>query len=88
MQLSENYRLVFETDNVVLQYFETRERTKKDGTKEMYEFQQNTYHNTVPNALRAYLHKSLVGSKSIEECLDRIKSLEQKFDLTNLYAEK
>ena len=88
MQLSENYRLVFETDNVVLQYFETRERTKKDGTKEMYEFQQNTYHNTVPNALRAYLHKSLVGSKSIEECLERIKSLEQKYDLTNLYADK
>mgnify|MGYP006361604661 FL=1 len=88
MHLSEHYRLVFETDNVVLQYFETRERTKKDGTKEMYEFQQNTYHNTVPNALRAYLHKSLVGSKSIEECLERIKSLEQKYDLTNLYAEK
>ena len=78
MNISENYRLVFDEYNVTLQFFEQKIKTKKDGTKEPYEYQENSYHKTVKQALNAFLQKSLISSKSVEEILQRIAEVENK----------
>lgn len=80
MQLSENYRLAFDENNVTLQFFEQREKNKKDGTTEMYEYQSNTFHGSVKQALKAFLAKNLIGSESVADCLSRIEFVENKID--------
>lgn len=84
MQISENYRIVFDENNVILQYFEIRERVKKDGTAETYEYQSNTFHGSVKQALKAFLAKNLIGSKSVEDLVARIESVEEKINLLNV----
>lgn len=84
MQLSHNYRLVFDENNVTLQYFEMREKNKKDGTKEMYEYQSNTYHGSVKQALKAFLALEIKGSESVADCFARIESAEKKIDQLQL----
>lgn len=78
MNLSENYRVVYDPNNVILQFFETRFR--KDG-KTPYEYQEDTYYPNVKTALMSFLQKSIKGSKSIEDCLNRIKEAEEKIEL-------
>lgn len=80
MNLSENYRLVFDENNVTLQFFEQRERNKQDGTKEPFEYTDNLYYPNVKTALKAFLQKSLNGSESVEQCLKRINEVEVKID--------
>ena len=80
MQISDNYRLVFDEHNVTLQFFEIREKEKKDGTKEPYEYQSNTYHKNIKQALKAFLSLSLIGSESVADCLLRIERVEEKID--------
>lgn len=84
MQLSDNYRLVFDENNVTLQYFEIREKKKKDGTKEPYEYQSNTYHNSVKQALKAFLALEIKGSESVADCFARIEEVENKIDQLQL----
>lgn len=84
MQLSHNYRLVFDENNVTLQYFEMREKNKKDGTKEMYEYQSNTYHGSVKQALKAFLALEIKGSESVSDCFARIEEVEKKIDSLQL----
>lgn len=80
MNLSENYRLVFDENNVTLQFFEQRERNKQDGTKDTFEYTDNLYYPNVKSALKAFLQKSLNGSESVEQCLKRINEVEAKID--------
>ena len=80
MNLSENYRLLFDENCVTLQFFEQRERTKADESKEMYEYTDNLYYPNVKAALKAFLQKSLNGSESVEQCLKRINQVEAKID--------
>lgn len=77
LSLSENYRIVYEESNIVLQYYEQRMREKtKTGEKEEYEFKENYYYPDLKSSLRKYLQLSLEGSESIEEVLKRITEVE------------
>lgn len=80
MELSENYRILYDANNVILQFHETKLRVKKDGTEESYESIEDTYHNNVKNALSYFLQKSIKYSDSIVECLQRIKKAEEIID--------
>lgn len=80
MEIAQNARILFDENNVILQFFEQRERTKKDGTKEPYEYQDNYYYGSVKQALKSYLNKSLKYAENIQEILRRIDEVEQKID--------
>lgn len=75
--LNNNYRIKYEENNCVLQYFEKREREKKDGTKEQYEFTSDWYYPNVRGCLRKFLQLNLEGSESINQVLERITEVEQ-----------
>jgi len=77
MNLSENYRIVYDAKNVILQFYETRFR--KEGNVP-YEYTDDTYHQTVKDALKAFLQKSIKGSGSVEECLKRIDEVEKQIE--------
>lgn len=78
MNISDNYRIVFDENNVILQFFEQRVREKKGGDKEEYEYQSNTFYRTVGQALSAFLAKTLHGVKDIQELSDKITFVEEK----------
>ena len=81
MQLNKEYRLVYEDNKtIILQFFENRIRKKNSGGTEAYEFTENYYYPNLKNALKAYVNKSVMPSKNIEEVLDRIELLESKID--------
>ncbi len=83
MKLSENYRLVFDANNVTLQFFEQREKVKKDGTKEMHEFTDDSYYPNIKVALKQFVLKSLKDSDSVKDCIKKIELLESKIDKLN-----
>lgn len=76
MNLGSNYRVIYDDNNVTLQFYEQRTRTKKSGLKESYEFTENFYYPTLKHALKSYLNKSLVGSESIDVVLQKISKVE------------
>lgn len=85
MELSENYRIVYDSRNVILQFHEMREKTaeikKRVGGKDgPYEVVEETYYPNLKQALQAFLHKSTKGSESIEECIQRIEEAEKKIE--------
>ena len=80
MILDKNYRIEYTPGNVVLVFHENRIREKKDGTKETYEYRDETYHKDVKQALKAFLQKSLYGSETVEIILSRIQRLETVID--------
>lgn len=75
--LSEKFRIKYEENNCVLQYFETREREKKDGTKEQYEYTSDWYYPDLKSSLRKFLQLNLEGSETINQVLERIAEVEQ-----------
>jgi len=82
MQLNNEYRLVYEDNKVVtLQFFENRVREKKNGDTETYEFTDNYYYPNLKKALKAYVNKSIMPSKDIQEVLDKIELLESRIDI-------
>ena len=80
MNLSENYRLLFDENNVTLQFFEQRESKKNDGSVVMIEYTDNLYYPSMKSALKSFLNKYLKGSKDVQECLKRIEEVEAKID--------
>ncbi len=81
MTLNNEYRLVYEENKtIILQFFESRIRKKKDGNTEAYEFTDNYYYPNLKKALKAFVNKSVMPSENIEEVLDRIELLESKID--------
>lgn len=77
LKLNENYRIIYDESNVILQFFEMREKQKKDNTIEIYEFTDNYYYPTLKGALNAFLNKYLEGSKSVEEVMSKISDVEK-----------
>jgi hypothetical protein len=77
MQLNKNYRIIFDENNTVLQFFEMREKTKKE-TKETttFEYTENYYYPNIKTALKSFLNKSLDGSNNVEEVLKRVDEVE------------
>ena len=85
MTLDGNYRIVYDENNVVLQFHEIREKTKKlDNSKESYEYVDNFYFPTVKHALKSYINKSLKYSNSHLDLICRIEDLELKIDKLKL----
>lgn len=77
MKISHDYRILYDENNVILQYFDMRERQKKDGSVEEYEYQSNTFYPTVKTALLAFLSKSLHGSTTVDDLICRINLVEK-----------
>ena len=85
MELDKNYRIVYDETNVILQFHEIREKTKKiDNSKERYEYIDNFYYPTVKHALKGYINKCLKYSNSMLELICSIEDLELKIDKLEL----
>jgi hypothetical protein len=80
IQLDDNYRILYDENNVILQHHEIKIRTKLTGEKVDHEFTENYYYPNIKMCLKSYCNKSLKYSLSITEILDRIKKLEIKID--------
>lgn len=76
MYLNKNHRLVYDQHNVILQFHETREREKKNGTRETYEFTEDKYYPNVKTALKSFVNSELKGLDTIDEVLKRVEQLE------------
>jgi hypothetical protein len=74
MKLNDNYRIVYDSNNTILQYFERRENKK---TNEFYEFTEDYYYPNLKTALNGFLGKCTWGLDTAEQVLNEIKSVEQ-----------
>lgn len=80
MEIDNEFRVVYDDTNVVLQFHEKRSKTKKDGTVETYEYTDNTYYPTLKHAIKSYLNKTLKQSTSWVDVLNRISEVELKIE--------
>jgi len=83
MELNKNYRIVYDSDNTILQFFEQREKTVKNettkkyvGTGEFKEFTENFYYPNLKTALSGFLNKCTWDSQTAEEVLAELKKIE------------
>lgn len=77
MQLNENYRIVYDSDNTILQFFEQREiKVNKVGTGEFKEFTENFYYPNLKTALNGFLTKCTWGIETAKEVLSKLNELE------------
>lgn len=74
MKLNDNYRIVYDSNNTILQYFEQRESKK---TNEFYEFTEDYYYPNLKTALNGFLNKCTWGLETAEQVLNEIKNVEQ-----------
>jgi hypothetical protein len=73
MNLNENYRIVYDSENCILQYFDLREKKIKDtGKTETFEFTENFYYPNLKTALCGFLHKQLWSNGNAESILEKI----------------
>ena len=78
MQLNENYRIVYDSDNTILQFFEQREiKVNKVGTGEFKEFTENFYDPNLKTALNGFLTKCTWGIETTKEVLSKLNELEK-----------
>lgn len=78
MELSKNYRIVKDENNVILQFHEYRTREKGKLKGELYEFTDDYYYPNLKTALKSYVNKTLSFCSDIEEVLLKISELEDK----------
>lgn len=77
MQLNENYRIVYDSDNTILQFFEQREiKVQKVGTGEFKEATENFYYPNLKTALLGFLIKCTWGLDTSKEVLSKLNELE------------
>lgn len=69
MKIDENYRIDIDENNCTLVFFETRERTKKDGEKEDYEFTTEYHYPTIVTALKKYLDLKQRNANDVRDCI-------------------
>jgi hypothetical protein len=73
MKLNDNYRIVYDANNVILQFFEQRENKK---TKERFEFTEDSYYPNLKTALSGFLNKCTWGIETAEQVLSEINKVE------------
>lgn len=79
MDLDENYRILYDETNVILQFHELRIKGEKAKNKgEQFEFTQDYFYPNIKSALKSYINKSLKGSNSILDLVCRIEDLENR----------
>lgn len=91
MELNKNYRIVYDSENTILQFFEQREKqiiTKVLNTEtgknkhvatpsgEFLEFTDNFYYPNLKSALIGFLNKCTWDLETAEEILKELKRLE------------
>lgn len=77
MELNENYRIVYDSDNTILQFFEQREiKINKVGTGEFKEFTENFYYPNLKTALSGFLSKCTWGLETANEVLSMLNRIE------------
>jgi len=83
MELNNKYRIVYDSENTILQFFEQREINVKDnitkkniGTGEFKEYTENFYYPNLKTALVGFLNKSTIQTETAEEILKEIKKVE------------
>lgn len=81
MKLNQNYRIVYDTNNTILQFFEQREKQIKEKGKlvptgEFFEFTEDYYYPNLKTALNGFLNKCTWGLETAEQVLAEIKKVE------------
>lgn len=84
--LDSNWRIKTDDNNVTLEFFEQRERTKQDGTVEDYEYVDCYYYPTMKKAMIAYLQKALKPAKSIDVMVSLMTAAEKR--ITELFGKE
>jgi len=75
MELTEKWRLLKDENCITLQFFENRERIKKNGVKEVYEYVDSFYYPNVKEALKGFSRKYILPT-NYEDVLSRLERLE------------
>jgi hypothetical protein len=81
MKLNNNYRIVYDSNNTILQFFEQREKqikvkNKLVSTGEFFEFTEDYYYPNLKTALNGFLNKCTWGLETAEQVLNEIKNIE------------
>lgn len=83
MKLNDKYRIIYDTDNTILQFFEQREVNVKDevtkkyvGTGEFKEHTENFYYPNLKTALNGFLNKCTWGLENAKEVLVMLERVE------------
>ena len=77
MKLNENYRIVYDAENTILQFFEQREiKVQKVSTGEYKEFTENFYYPNLKTAQTGFLNKCTWDLEEAEEVLAVLNRLE------------
>lgn len=89
IELSKNYRIMFEPNNVVLQQRKSIGKKLKNGEKQVdYHWADSAYFSTVQSAVRHFANLNLKRSTDFDDLLRRLAKLEQQIDkLGHLDAE-
>ena len=74
MNLNENYRIIYDENNTILQFFEQREKKSKSDCSVVvsYEFQDNSYYPNLKTALQGFLNKCTWGLETAKEVLTKL----------------
>jgi len=83
MELSNEYRIIVEENNTILQFYKDKIKVKKNGTKEPYEFTENYYYPNLKTALKSYVDKSIGESQEVSEILLKLNQLELQINKLN-----
>ena len=83
MNLSNNYRIIVEENNTILQYYKNRIKTKKNGDMINYIFTENYYYPNLKTALKSYVNKSIGESQEVSEILLKLNKLELQINKLN-----
>ena len=75
MNLNENYRIIYDENNTILQFFEQREKKSKDAEPIIYEFQDNSYYPNLKTALQGFLNKCTWGLETAKEVLTKLEEV-------------
>ena len=82
MELNKKYRIIYDSENTILQFHELRESFKKDdklkiaGSGETKEFTENSYYPNLKSALIGFLNKCTWDLETAKEVLAELNKLE------------
>jgi hypothetical protein len=81
IKISDQYRIVFDSNNVVLEKFVKigSPRNKKPGNPRQ-DWREIAFFSTIKSALRHYAELELQDSNSLEDLVQRLSSFEKRFD--------
>lgn len=86
MELNDKYRIVYDAENVILQFHEMREKQilvktpgqktgSYEGTGEFKEFTENYYFPSLESALKGFVIKATWGIETAEGILSKLEEL-------------